>query len=46
MEHVIWDERYEWKILKVALMESIIFVGRVCCVVFNGIFLGVLYLYL
>ena len=40
MEHVTGEKKYEWNILKVVVMESSMLVGRVCCVVFSGSFLG------
>ena len=46
VEHVIGEEKYEWEILKVVVMESRILVGRVCCVVLKGSFLGIFCLYL
>ena len=45
MKHVTSEEKYEWDILKVVVMESSILVGRIYCVVLNGSFLGALCLY-
>ena len=46
VEHVTGEEKYDWEILRVDVMVSSNYVGKVCCVVLNGFFMEGLCLYL
>ena len=36
VEQVIGDEKYDWEMLNVVMIESMMLVGRVCCEFLSG----------
>lgn len=46
VEQVIGDEKYDWEMLNVVMIESMMLVGRVCREFLSGFVLWALYLYL